>query len=563
MSSIVVLIEIADVVKAPTTLYVGGGPGNYSKIQDAINAANDGDLVFVYNGSYKEYVTVNKTISLIGENKNSTIIDGGENWDVVRIMSDFVNMTGFTVANSGKNPTNEGIQLFYVQNCSINNNILTNNRVGICIDYSDNNSIKNNEFVFNSNVGLSLKDSHKNQIKNNTFNSNMVYGISHQVSSHTNITGNVMINCGISMQGTGIENWNTHHIDTTNIVNGKSVYYWKNKNGGTVPLAAGQVILANCTYINVEKQKIGNVTNGIMLGYCSNSNISANVITTRSYGIFFIESNEIYITNNTILSNTRCMWIGQTSVNNHIYHNNFDKPGDDRTNNGNQWDNGYPSGGNFWLDYTGIDLNSTPSQNVPPPDGIGDTPYEIDSDSRDNYPLMVPLGNYTQMYKGWNLVSVPKIQQVSNIHSYLSFLDGFYNAVQWYKTNDSLDLWKSNHTLKLHHLNDLDHLDHSMGFWIHITKPNVFLLEYPGTEPTSNQTIQIHEGWNMVGYPSLSNHNRTNGLNNLEFNTDVDVIQWYDAATKTWHFMGPDDSFVPGRGYWIHSKVDTTWEVPL
>jgi hypothetical protein len=67
----------------------------------------------------------------------------------------------------------------------------------------------------------------------------------------------------------------------------------------------------------------------------------------------------------------------------------------------------------------------------------------------------------------------------------------------------------------------------------------------------------------MVGYPSLSNHNRTTGLNNLTIDTHVDCIQWYDAGTKTWHFMGPDDYFVPGRGYWVHSKVDAEWEVPL
>jgi hypothetical protein len=66
-----------------------------------------------------------------------------------------------------------------------------------------------------------------------------------------------------------------------------------------------------------------------------------------------------------------------------------------------------------------------------------------------------------------------------------------------------------------------------------------------------------------VGYPSLTSYNRSVGLNNLTFGTDVDCIQWYDAAAQTWHFMGPDDYFIPGRGYWIHSKVEATWEVPL
>ena len=55
----------------------------------------------------------------------------------------------------------------------------------------------------------------------------------------------------------------------------------------------------------------------------------------------------------------------------------------------NAWDDGYPSGGNFWSDYTGVDNCRGPNQNVcPDPDGIGDTPYAIDTDSVDRYPLM-------------------------------------------------------------------------------------------------------------------------------------------------------------------------------
>jgi hypothetical protein len=65
----------------------------------------------------------------------------------------------------------------------------------------------------------------------------------------------------------------------------------------------------------------------------------------------------------------------------------------------------------------------------------------------------------------------------------------------------------------------------------------------------------------MVGYPSFRGHNRTAGLNNLDFGFDVDVIQWFDASTKTWNFMGPDDTFKHGRGYWVHSRVDAGWEV--
>ena len=59
-------------------LYVGGsGPNNYTKIHDAINDSTDGDTIFVYNGTYYEHnITIDKSISLIGENRDDTIVYG-------------------------------------------------------------------------------------------------------------------------------------------------------------------------------------------------------------------------------------------------------------------------------------------------------------------------------------------------------------------------------------------------------------------------------------------------------------------------------------------------------
>ncbi|MCJ2669963.1 MAG: hypothetical protein LN416_05575, partial [Candidatus Thermoplasmatota archaeon] len=49
------------------TLYVGGaGPGNYTSIQNAIFAAEPGDTVFVYNGTYYGNIEIYKTVSLVG-----------------------------------------------------------------------------------------------------------------------------------------------------------------------------------------------------------------------------------------------------------------------------------------------------------------------------------------------------------------------------------------------------------------------------------------------------------------------------------------------------------------
>ena len=87
-------------------LYVGGdGSGNYSKIQDAIDNAFDGDTVFVFDDSspYVENLIVDKSITLFGENKDTTVIDGSNNkegeGDVIHINADGVTVQGFTIKN--------------------------------------------------------------------------------------------------------------------------------------------------------------------------------------------------------------------------------------------------------------------------------------------------------------------------------------------------------------------------------------------------------------------------------------------------------------------------------
>ena len=85
-------------------LYVGGnGTGNYTRIQDAINDAENGDTVFVYDDSspYLENILVNKSIKLIGEDKETTIIDGRNYENTILIVSDNVYLYGFCIQNSG------------------------------------------------------------------------------------------------------------------------------------------------------------------------------------------------------------------------------------------------------------------------------------------------------------------------------------------------------------------------------------------------------------------------------------------------------------------------------
>ena len=89
-------------VSAKTSYVGGGGPGNYTTIQGAIDDANRGDTIYVYSGTYYEHIGVNKPLTLSGENRVTTIVDGGGIGTVVRVSTDWVNITGFTIMNSGQ-----------------------------------------------------------------------------------------------------------------------------------------------------------------------------------------------------------------------------------------------------------------------------------------------------------------------------------------------------------------------------------------------------------------------------------------------------------------------------
>jgi hypothetical protein len=66
-----------------------------------------------------------------------------------------------------------------------------------------------------------------------------------------------------------------------------------------------------------------------------------------------------------------------------------------------------------------------------------------------------------------------------------------------------------------------------------------------------------------VGYPSLTNEQRTTALNNLDFGVEVDAVWTHDAATQTWEEVGEFDNLEYGRGYWIHATTTCTWTVNI
>ena len=210
-------------------LYVGGiGEGNYTKIQDAIDDASEGDTVFVYDDSspYYENVVVDKSINLIGEDKNTTVIDGMKYETVVSVQANKVYISEFTIRNSGNEYFRVGIDIGQFSNYNnITSNIITNNWKGIHLVKSNLNSIKGNK-ISNNSYGVSSRNCHLQIINGNTIINND-YGISLEHSFGTVITGNHITSN--KDYGIYISKWGGILIFKNNFINNQEdAYFWQN-----------------------------------------------------------------------------------------------------------------------------------------------------------------------------------------------------------------------------------------------------------------------------------------------------------------------------------------------
>ncbi len=323
---------------------------HFDNIQDGIDTVNENRTVCVYNGTYYENIVVDKSVKLVGEDRNNTVIDGSGNGDVIYFSANWIKISGFTIQNSGNSwgdaclditsnynsingniINNDGSSFFgvYFHEISLENKI-TDNIIEGCIEdgiylseSSDNNTVSEN-FIINNHDGIQLFEVSGNIISSNTIFNNDDDGISTSGSSKDNsIYGNKVFNnsdIGIYIGGS-----------SNNTITGNNI----SLNNG----------------------------DGINLSYSNNNTIIGNIILNNENGIIFeCSSNNNTIYHNNLISNTM---------------NAVDECS-------NTWQNPTIGEGNYWDDYNGTDSDK---------DGIGDTPYNISgSDNQDLYPLMNIFG---------------------------------------------------------------------------------------------------------------------------------------------------------------------------
>jgi len=453
------------------------GKFHIATIQDEINAANPGDVIYIPEGKYYEHLYINKPITLIGAGKNKTILDASNSGTAIQIVTDNVTISGFKIQNSALSGENAGIVISNCCNVTIRNSTVINCKVAIYAENMHNSTIEENDIIFNFESGIILINSKNNRIIqnnltygtpygvkliNSTFNiisgnyiSHFCQGICLEMSVNNSITQNKLMyispyaihldnsndnyieennviknNFGIylfqscrnklknnmvSFQTLGIyllrsennalegnilvDNWHNfgvngnepkhfvNNISSTNLINGKPVYFLLNATGKEINSSAGFVALVNCHDILVKDIILEPNFHGIILVDSSNLTIiNSTIHDNYSYGIYMMNVEQSVLMYNTISRNDVGIYAVNSS-NNKVFYNNFVDNNQHvicDENSVNLWNETF--GGNYWSGYRTIDVNR---------DGIGDIPYTINTKNSDKRPFISEIRSFT------------------------------------------------------------------------------------------------------------------------------------------------------------------------
>jgi parallel beta-helix repeat protein len=442
VASVLILTVNVKPVKAGTITV----PDDYSTIQEAINHASDGDTIFVRNGTYYENVVVNKTVSILGENENATVIDGKGAGTTVQVTGNNVTFSGFTIQGSSAGYTLDGalsgIQVYQSSGNNISHNVVMDNYVGISLRQSSENTLTANIAYRNwYNFAVDVSGDSFSQYDNYVDTSNTVgwdgksiYYLKDEsnvvLGAQSNAGTIYLINCknitvrdlSLTSNYYGIFLWNTTCSYITNVTatyNCDSGIRLEQSNNNTIianrllnQVWSGIRLMASWNNSIMWNDASSNWNEGIYSLDSGHNQIASNVMSHNMRGLYLIGSSDnTYILDNLFSNNSEagitvyssnCTMVENILKGNAvgmivvpyyevIYHNNFIQNNVQvfPINQGyNIWDDGYPSGGNYWSDYNGQDLFKGPYQNETGSDGIGDTPYVIGKNNQDHYPQM-------------------------------------------------------------------------------------------------------------------------------------------------------------------------------
>lgn len=408
-------------------------PDDYPTIQEAINKAKFGDSLIVRAGTYFENIIIRKSITLIGEDSSRTVIDGNGGITLYVAYSN-VKITGFTVQNGSF-----GIYIDRTYNVDIVGNTITRNIYGVEIYSSSHITMKSNRiydnlynFALDSDVESPKHFMHDID-PSNTVDGKPIYYLIYQFNTEVpqnagfvaliNSSRVVVKDLDLKNNGVGVllmhtDNSIIQNVSITNMASKGILLSYSSNNtvvGNRLNYSSYGIFISKETNNNkIIKNVVANSTYGVLLhgpqnkqnfvsenlltknsngahlgGWTSQNNITGNNIINNRIGLSMDFNSGNVISENKIAYNGLGIYLWGT-CNNYIYHNNIIHNDEQwlLVDSKDYWDDGYPSGGNYWSDYACFDLYSGPNQDEIGGDGIGDTPCVIDVNNVDRYPLM-------------------------------------------------------------------------------------------------------------------------------------------------------------------------------
>ncbi len=366
-------------------------PGN--SIQASINNSTSGDFVVVRAGDYQGNVTINVsgvTVSSDPESPGNVLVRAPDrNSSVFHVKADNVTIKGFNITGSAEADLSldkwdeigcppAGICLVHANNCTIEENNISENRYGIYLQESMNNTLSQNNLSSNG-IWLDEGCSH-NRLQDNVLEKdNIILGA--QCWNNTILQNRISKGEGISIACCGGNNLISNNV-ILNCSSGIDIY---DVQARTI-LCDNQIV--NCNY-------------GIHLDFVFDSRIYNNTISNTSTGIYLREechNNEL--SNNTItFSSQSGIYLLDNTANNRIYNNYLNNTVNARVEDseGNAWNTtkkkdtniveGPYLGGNFWANPRGTGFSQTANDSNS--DGISDLPYKVNGSDFDYLPLVI------------------------------------------------------------------------------------------------------------------------------------------------------------------------------